>query len=127
MGCGLDCIAGHLGVSQYRAAGMGWQLYCNRKASGLRGCVLIQRNCIVTQQLGQWLEGRVYRNTPAVLRQEAWARGEGGSGLAAGRGRRVAYAHRLGQLGARAPGLVFNPVFFRLGIFPESLNEHCSL
>ena len=35
-------------------------------------------------------------------------------------------AHRLGQLGARAPGLVFNLVF-RLGIFPESLNEHCSL
>ena len=33
-------------------------LYCNRKASGLRDCVLIQRNCIVTQQLGQWLDGR---------------------------------------------------------------------
>ena len=32
----------------------------------------------------------------------------------------------LGQLGARAPGLVFSLVF-RLGIFPESLNEHCSL
>ena len=39
---------------------------------------------------------------------------------------RAAYAHRLGQLGARAPGLVFSLVF-RLGIFPESLNEHCSL
>ena len=33
-------------------------LYCNRKASGLKDCVLIQRNCIVTQQLGQWLDGR---------------------------------------------------------------------
>ena len=42
------------------------------------------------------------------------------------RGRRATCAHRLGQLGASAPGLVFNPVF-RLGIFPESLNEHCSL
>ena len=30
------------------------------------------------------------------------------------------------SFGARAPGLVFNLVF-RLGIFPESLNEHCSL
>ena len=30
------------------------------------------------------------------------------------------------SFGARAPGLVFNPVF-RLGIFPESPNEHCSL
>ena len=39
---------------------------------------------------------------------------------------RIACAHRLGQLGARAPGLVFNLVF-RLGIFPESLNEQCSL
>ena len=42
---------------------------------------------------------------------------------------RAACAHRLGQLGqlgARAPGLVFNLVF-RLGIFPESLNEHYSL
>ena len=39
---------------------------------------------------------------------------------------RAACAHRLGQLGARAPGLVFSLVF-RLGIFPESLNEHCSL
>ena len=46
----------------------------------------------------------------------------------AGHGRhgRAACAHRLGQLGARAPDLVFNLVF-RLGIFPESLNEHCSL
>ena len=39
---------------------------------------------------------------------------------------RAACAHRLGQLGARAPGLVFSLVF-RLGIFPKSLNEHCSL
>ena len=39
---------------------------------------------------------------------------------------RAACAHGLGQLGARAPGLVFSLVF-RLGIFPESLNEHCSL
>ena len=39
---------------------------------------------------------------------------------------RTACAHRLGQLGACAPDLVFNLVF-RLGIFPESLNEHCSL
>ena len=33
-------------------------LYCNRKASGLRDSVLIQINCIVTQQLGQWFDGR---------------------------------------------------------------------
>ena len=39
---------------------------------------------------------------------------------------RAAFEHRLGQLGARAPGLVFSLVF-RLSIFPESLNEHCSL
>ena len=39
---------------------------------------------------------------------------------------RAACAHRLGQLGARAPGLVFSLVF-RLDIFPESPNEHCSL
>ena len=39
---------------------------------------------------------------------------------------RAACAHGLGQLGARAPGLVFSLVF-RLGIFSESLNEHCSL
>ena len=39
---------------------------------------------------------------------------------------RAACAHRLGQLGARALGLVFSSVF-RLSIFPESQNEHCSL
>ena len=49
--------------------------------------------------------------------------GRGAHGLGAGR---AACAHGLGQLGARAPGLVFNLVF-RLGFFPESLNEHCSL
>ena len=51
-------------------------------------------------------------------------RGARGTGVG-----RAACAHRLGQLGqlgARALGLVFNLVF-RLGIFPESLNEHCSL
>ena len=56
------------------------------------------------------------------------ARGAG-AGHAAGRrwahGARATCAHGLGQLGARAPGLVFNLVF-QLGIFPESLNEHCS-
>ena len=44
----------------------------------------------------------------------------------AGQQGHAAIAHKLGQLGARAPGLVFNLVF-RLGIFPESPNEHCSL
>ena len=48
-----------------------------------------------------------------------------GHGRLGGTGR-AASAHRVGQLGANAPGLVFNLVF-RLGIFPESLNEHCSL
>ena len=47
----------------------------------------------------------------------------GAHGLGAGR---AACAHGLGQLGARAPASVFNLVF-RLGIFPESPNEHCSL
>ena len=60
----------------------------------------------------------------AGRRRAGQAAGAGARGLGTGR---AACAHRLGQLGARAPGLVFNPVFFRLGIFPESLNEHCSL
>ena len=47
----------------------------------------------------------------------------GAHGLGAGR---AACAHGLGQLGTRAPDSVFNLVF-RLGIFPESPNEHCSL
>ena len=60
------------------------------------------------------------------------AHGAGGSGRAAGCGRarqgagRGTCARGLGQLGAPAPGLVSNLVF-RLGIFPESPNEHCSL
>ena len=53
----------------------------------------------------------------------------GRAGARRARGRRGAGARRAraGQgcaLGALR--LVFNPVF-RLGIFPESLNEHCSL
>ena len=53
-----------------------------------------------------------------------WAHGARGAQPAGSTG--AACAHRLGQLGARAPGWVFNLVF-RLGIFPKSLNEHCSL
>ena len=51
----------------------------------------------------------------------AGARGTRGLGTGC-----AACAHRLGQLGARAPGFVFNLVF-RLGFFPKSPNEHCSL
>ena len=74
------------------------------------------------------------RTCGARSRQACRARGRQG-GRRAGRMRgnrrmgRAACANRLGQLGqlgARAPGLVFNLVF-RLGIFPESLNGHCSL
>ena len=54
-----------------------------------------------------------------------WAHGALGARPAGWHGR-TACAHRLGQLGGRAPDLVFNLVF-RLGIFPESLNEHWSL
>ena len=57
--------------------------------------------------------------------EHGWAHGARGA-RPAGQHGRAACAHRLRQLGARAPGLVFNLVF-RLGIFPESLNEHCSL
>ena len=83
------------------------------------------------------LQARVARSAQAGERQAC------GAGRRAGRGRaqqqarareawawlgagRATCAHGLGQLGARAPGLVFSLVF-RLGIFPESLNEHCSL
>ena len=59
-------------------------------------------------------------------RARGWAsRRAAGRKVRAGHGR-AACAHRLGHLGARAPGLVFSLVF-RLDIFPESLNEHCSL
>ena len=57
--------------------------------------------------------------------EHGWAHGARGA-RPAGQHGRAACAHRLGQLGARAPCLVFNLVF-RLGIFPKSLNEHCSL
>ena len=86
------------------------------------------------------------------VKRHALARGAGGSGRAAGRtgarrwalgaGARACAAGAgsvrgigrqgaclvcwLGQLGARALDLIFKPVF-RLGIFPESPNEHCSL
>ena len=42
-------------------------LYCNRMASGLRDFVLIQRNYIVTRQLGQWLEGWSVSQYKSVL------------------------------------------------------------
>ena len=63
---------------------------------------------------------------------ERGARGRGAGRARPGRWLRglgvgcAACAHRLGQLGARALGLVFNRLI-RLGIFPESPNEHCSL
>ena len=55
---------------------------------------------------GVWQAGA---QAGAGRRQQA--RGAGGLGV-----RCAACAHRLGQLGARAPGLVFNLVF-RLGFF----------
>ena len=62
------------------------------------------------------------RQAPRRARQGRGSR-RGAHGLGAGR---AACVHGLDQLGARAPGLVFNLVF-RLRIFPESPNEHCSL
>ena len=87
--------------------------------------------------------GRATGRAGARQGERARGRASGRAGRAAGRagvrlgaqcargtaGRqhgRAACAHRLGQLGARAPGLVFSLVF-RLDIFPESPNEHCSL
>ena len=74
-------------------------------ASGRVGCTATQQPCAATQpgSSATTRPGRPQHGHP-----------------------RAACAHRLGQLGARAPGLVFN-LGFRLGIFPESLNEHCSL
>ena len=86
----------------------------------------------------QWRWGaqdeRACRQRPArraggkARQARGWAHGAHGV-RPAGQHGRAAYAHRLGQLGqlgARAPGLVFSLVF-RLSIFPESLKEHCSL
>ena len=62
-------------------------------------------------------------------RRRAGLARQGQAACAALAGRARAWAHLvcwLGQLGARALDLIFKPVF-RLGIFPESPNEHCSL
>ena len=79
---------------------------------------------------GRWARGhgagRGRRAGGSTGRAAGWAQARGTRQAGAGWHGRAACAHRLGQLGARAPGLVFNLVF-RLGIFPKSPNEHCSL
>ena len=60
-------------------------------------------------------------------RRRAGLARQGQAACAALAGRARAWARLvcwLGQLGARALDLIFKPVF-RLGIFPESPNEHC--
>ena len=61
----------------------------------------------------------------------------GGRASAIGRGRGAGRARpgrwvpdlcaQAGPVGCSCTQLGFQPVFFRLGIFPESPNEHCSL
>ena len=84
-------------------------LYCGWKGCRRQNSIAIQ-NCIVTGGMGA--------GQALGARQGRWARGRGAG--------RAACAHGLVQLGARAPGLVFNLVF-RLGIFPESPNDHCAM
>ena len=92
---------------------------------------------------GRWRAARAgsrrRRHWCGALGHWAVGQGAGRAGRAAGGARqrtsRLACRRKAGALGAagswasfgaRAPGLVFNLVF-RLGIFPESLNEHYSL
>ena len=110
------------------------------------GCVAIQHSQHRTRR---WARRQALERGRRV--QSAWARAERAGGLAGYRRQRargarqqarsargtgsgrVACVHRLGQLGqlvARAPGLVFRPGF-RLGIVSESLfglgvHEHYS-
>ena len=67
-------------------------LYCNRMASGLRDCVMIQRNCIVTQQLGR-----------AGVGAGRWASGRAaGAGRAWAPGRALQAAGRVGAVGVQS-------------------------
>ena len=104
-----------------------------RRARGRRAAAALGRRCGCAGARGARRQARQVagsvRSAQAGVGGErgehGWAHGARGA-RPAGQHGRVACAHRLGQLGARAPGLVFNLVF-RLGIFPKSLNEHCSL
>ena len=80
------------------------------------------------QPAGRWWRPARRARSAADGRRRGRARhgrgsARGTAGLAA---RAPGWGAQAGQLRARAPGMVFNLVF-RLGIFPESLNEQCSL
>ena len=78
-------------------------------ASGLRDCVLIQRNCIVTRQLRQWLEGWsvsqykiLYCDSGLGVRGH-WGAGRwGAQGARGARGRRILGRRAAGARGRRA-------------------------
>ena len=68
----------------------------------------------------RWARGACVAGTGSVRgsgRQDARLGARSGQGKAGWQHGRAACAHGLGKLGARAPGLVFSLVFFRLGIF----------
>ena len=115
-----------------------WALGRRRQAAGAGG--------LAAHAYGRWARGARRRQAASAGGTGVRALGglgTGGSGASskalqgtAARGKarqarglgaeRPACARGLGQLGARAPGLVSNLVFL-LGIFPKSLNEHGSL
>ena len=105
---GLAGRAGQLGSAQVGAGlGVAAGAWARRHGAGVRG--------------GRSGRAGVLRRRRLAPRC-AWQAGAGHAGRA--RPRRWARAGQGCAIGALR--LVFNPVF-RLGIFPESLNEHCSL
>ena len=113
---------GSITVSQYT------HVYCDWAAGKAEeACIAIQTNCIVTRGagVGQGAGLGAGRSRRARRGSWAWARGARGLGVAWALGARPG---RLGWPGlcTRCTRLDFQ-TGFRLGIFPESVNEHCSL
>ena len=133
-GTARACADGRAGTARACADGRAGAGRASGRALGARALGAQDERAHRRWALGRWARWASGRAAGARGRASGRAAGRAGAllgarcarGMAGRQHGRAACAHRLGQLGARALGLVFSSVF-RLSIFPESQNEHCSL
>ena len=118
VGAGARRRQGRAGAGALGRAGRSWQAGGGRTGGGRAGARGERQACAGRAASGA--HGACVAGTGSVRgsgRQGARLAARSGQGKAGWQHGRAACAHGLGQLGARAPGLVFSLVFFRLGIF----------
>ena len=118
----MYCNTVTVAATRRAGAGLGVQAL-GRRSGGRRGQVWALRRARGADGQALGVQGRAERK--ACGRQ---ARGQALGASASARGERSGrWARGLAKAVHSVHSAWFSTRFFRLGIFPESLNEHCSL